>query len=186
MANNDGRDITFYVGSNGKRILKTHTRGDKRFSPFCCYVSAFGVVDSIENHYQKAKVFEDNRIVFSWKDAKLYQSEGFKQTHWAIGVKSNLLILPIVYKTPNNSKSSFALNDWGVQYYIALWYKFLKQPQNQHLIDIAKQFDGFEDIFKGNFPFSQAEVFRTVTKSKIGVEELKVLCSPLLNLLIQR
>jgi hypothetical protein len=31
------------------KILQCHTKGDKRFSPFCCYISAFNLTKSIED-----------------------------------------------------------------------------------------------------------------------------------------
>jgi len=47
----------FSAGPGGIRILQCHTRGDRRFTPFNCWVIAFGRRDTIENHYQRAKRF---------------------------------------------------------------------------------------------------------------------------------
>lgn len=38
-----------------KKVLECSSRGDKRFSAMYAKVEVFGVMDSIENHYQKSK-----------------------------------------------------------------------------------------------------------------------------------
>jgi len=40
---------------SNKRVLECSSRGDKRFSALYAKVLAFGVRDTIENHYQKSK-----------------------------------------------------------------------------------------------------------------------------------
>src|SRR5919108_2391626 len=118
----------FSINPNGQRILQCHSRGDRRFSPFCCFVDAFGKKDSIENHYQRAKVFEGNRFPKDWKEAKQFKKSGLKQVAWQIGS----LRLPCL---PNEQGNGFALNDFGIQFYIALWHKYLLS--NRGLIAIA-------------------------------------------------
>jgi hypothetical protein len=69
----------FWLEKDGKRILQCHSKGDGRFSPFNCYLEAFGFRDSIENHYQCSKIFDisgvpgviQNKAVPSnWREAK--------------------------------------------------------------------------------------------------------------------
>ena len=50
--------------------LECSTKGDKRFSAFCAFVSYNGKLMSIEAHYQAAKVFEDGSTGLDWRHAK--------------------------------------------------------------------------------------------------------------------
>jgi hypothetical protein len=157
---------------SSKRILQCHSRGNQSYSPFFCSVKAFGKVDSIENHYQCAKRFESCPAPKSWRAARKYKHEGFTQIGWQIGsyrlpVKSNAL------------GTSFAIDDWGIQYYIALWHRHLSEHPDK--VGFAQQFDDFEDPFKGNFPFCQADVIRVVART--GVNGLLPYFSPLKQLL---
>jgi hypothetical protein len=138
---------------NGTRILQCHSRGNQNYSPFFCSVRAFGVVDSIENHYQCAKRFQGCPAPRNWRDARKYKHQGFRQVAWQIGKYR----LPV--KT-DESGTSFAVDDWGIQYYIALWHRHLSEHPEK--VEFAQQFDEFEDPFKGNFPFCQADVMRVV------------------------
>ena len=165
----------FRIDSEGKRILQCHSKGDKRFSPFCCFVSAFGIFKSIENHYQCAKVFEEMPPPRDWRDAKQYKKDGIKQIGWKIG---NLPILPVTLV----ESGGFAIEDWGVQFYLSLWYKYLRS--NSKLIAIAREFDAFEDPFEGNFPFSQARVFELVSCE--NVEAIRPMCQPLFDLILSQ
>lgn len=47
-------------------FLECSTKGDKRFSAFCAYLTG----KSIEEHYQAAKIFEDGTTGLSWREAK--------------------------------------------------------------------------------------------------------------------
>lgn len=40
---------------NKKKVLECSSKGDRRFSAMYAKVEAFGVLDTIENHYQKSK-----------------------------------------------------------------------------------------------------------------------------------
>jgi len=40
---------------NDKKVLECSSKGDKRFSAMYAKVNAFGVMDTIENHYQQSK-----------------------------------------------------------------------------------------------------------------------------------
>ncbi|MEG3840075.1 hypothetical protein [Microcoleus sp. herbarium14] len=79
----------------------------------------------------------------------------------------------------NEQGTSFAIDDWGIQYYIALWHRHLSQhPQK---VEFAQNFDEFEDPFKRNFPFCQADVIRVAARE--GVEALLPYFAPLKQLL---
>ena len=171
---------------DGKRILQCHTRGDIRFTPFNCYLEAFGKRDSIENHYQCSKIFDISQIpgvtqkltvTRDWREAKKWKDGGIKQIGWQMGPHQ----LPM--KDNNSEIYSFALDDWGIQYYISLWYKYLKSKPE--LIKVASAFDEFEDIFRGKppnqFPFCQADVIRKVVNE--GLDSLKPMCAELWSLL---
>lgn len=160
---------------DGKKILQCHSRGNKRFSPFFCPVEAFGIVRSIESHYQLAKRFQDKPAPQNWKDCKNWQKAGIMQVQWQIGN----VILPV--KT-NPQGNGFAIDDWGVQWYIALWEKYLRL--NPELVAIAAQYDAFEDPFEGTFPFGQAKVFELVSRQ--GTKALRPMWQPLYELLSTR
>lgn len=177
----------FWKEVAGKRILQCHSRGDGRFTPFNCYVEAFGRKDSIENHYQCAKVFDIGELVGvrqelsvpkDWRQAKNWKSSGCIQVGWKIGGHN------FDIKLNTSERYSFALDDWGIQYYIMLWYKYLRgKPE---LIRVASEFDGFEDIFKGKppkqFPFCQADVIEKVVGE--GLESLRPMCKELWDYLV--
>jgi O-acetyl-ADP-ribose deacetylase (regulator of RNase III) len=148
------------------KILQCHTKGDKRFSPFCCYISAFNLTKSIEDHYQSAKRFEGKPAPKNWREAKALQKAGIKRIGFEL---PNGIWLP-----PDTNNTT----DLAIQFYIALWYKYLKL--NPHLIAIASEYDEFADIFKGKFPFCQADVISKCVKE--GVESLKPMCADFFNL----
>jgi hypothetical protein len=70
------------------------------------------------------------------------------------------------------------VDDLAIQFYIALWYKYLKL--NPHLIAIASEYDEFADIFKGKFPFCQADIIRQSVQH--GIESLKPMCEEFMTL----
>ena len=45
-----------------KKVLECSSKGDKRFSAMYAKVKAFGVMDTIENHYQKCKRDADGNV----------------------------------------------------------------------------------------------------------------------------
>jgi hypothetical protein len=161
-----------YRIEDGKRILQCHSRGDKRYSPFFCFVKAFGTTDSIENHYQCAKRFEGCPTPGNWTAARYWKRQGCKQIAWQIGDRE----LPV---KSNEQGTSFAVDDWGIQYYIALWHRHLSQHPEK--VEFARQFDEFEDPFKRDFPFGQADVIRVAARE--GVEALLPYFAPLKQLL---
>lgn len=116
----------FSIGPGGIRILQCHSRGDRRFTPFNCEVTAFGRRDSIENHYHRAKRFGD-LAPNDWRDAKRLKAVA-RQTRWQIG--------PLRVEVRSNEQGdAFALHDLGIQYYVMLWYRYLRQ--NPDLLRVA-------------------------------------------------
>ena len=154
------------------KILQCHTRGDRRFSPFCCYVEAFGLTRSIEDHYQCAKRFEGKPAPQSWRDAKKWG----KPQPYGEGITRIGFELPNGLWLPPDTKQ---VTDLAIQWYIALWLKYLRQ--HPELLTIASEYDEFVDIFQGNFPFCQADVIRQAVRE--GVESLKPMCQQLLDLI---
>lgn len=51
-------------------FLECSSKGEKRFSAFYARVEWNGVIDSIENHYQRAKIFEGGVKYPDWRGAK--------------------------------------------------------------------------------------------------------------------
>lgn len=120
------------------KILECSSKGDKRFSAFFAYVEIFGKNNSIENHYQLCKRFGD-KVPKGWRDAK-----GKKATHFVLkGFEYDVKYL----------------SGW----YDLLWLKYL--DKNPELVEFAKQYDDFNDIFKGKNTINcQADSIRKYIK----------------------
>lgn len=164
----------FRTTGDGKRILQCHSKGAKEYSPFFCLVEAFGDTRSIEDHYQSMKVFEgpEGQIAKAkyWKDAKTMQHLGIERLR---------------FELPNGldlGNYNDKVSDLPIQYYIALWYKFLRR--NPRLVENAREYDGFEDIFEGNFPFSQAKVIEQCVKG--GISSLRPMFADIHKLLNEK
>lgn len=130
------------------KILECSSKGDKRFSALFAKVEVFGKFDSIEAHYQGCKEFldESGNIVRAsdWKEAKAWQKAGNKP----VRINVNGLTLPMDYLT---------------SFYKLLWVKYL--DANQSLVEYAKGFDQFNDIFRGkNTMNCQADVVKQYVK----------------------
>ena len=137
------------------KILECSSKGDKRFSAFYARVTVFGKWDSIENHYQLCKRFDDI-IPKTWKDAK-----GKTPTHIHINGKD----LELKYLT---------------MFYKLLWMKYL--DNNKNLVEFASTFDDFNDIFKGKKSLNcQADVIRQYIKQ--GRESIWEECKELIDIL---
>jgi DNA phosphorothioation-dependent restriction protein DptG len=159
--------------------LQCHSRGNTDYSPLYCYVEVLGKVDTIENHYQATKVFLDkleDKMVYSYsfmevkkmQDTPLrYEREGFWFPHFEHP--------QAIFLGTENSKKT----DLVIQYYISLWYKHLKKYPEK--VEYASQYDDFVDIFKGKFPYCQADVIRDAVNH--GVRYLYSECVGFLNLL---
>ncbi|WP_429909438.1 DarT1-associated NADAR antitoxin family protein [Geobacillus thermodenitrificans] len=136
-------------------MLECSSKGDKRFSAFYAKVNVWGKYDSIENHYQLCKRF-GNEVPKTWRDAK-----GRQPTYIELKGK--------VFDTKY-------LTYW----YKLLWLKYL--DENPHLVEYAKQFDDFSDMFKGKNTINcQADVIRQYVKE--GRESIINECKELIDLL---
>lgn len=146
-----------------QNILYCDSRGDTRYSPFFCWLEAFGVRDNIENHYQKAKVF-------SLPDGSLYHPNDWRAAKQA--KKGGLPQREDVMRLPNGrfAPARFLVFGW----YTSLWLKYL--DANPDLIDHARRFDEYVDRFKHGFPMCQADCVRAYVQG--GREELLGHCQP--------
>jgi hypothetical protein len=132
------------------KILYCDSRGDKRFSPFFCWLEAYGVRDSIEQHYQKAKVFvaADGELVSprDWKDAKRLKKGGYARYP--------------EFKLPDGRycPGKYLVFGW----YASLWLKYL--DGHPELVGEAAGYDEYVDRFKHGFPLCQADCVRLYVK----------------------
>lgn len=133
--------------------LECSTKGDARFSAMWARVSVNGVVDTIENHYQKSKVFKiDGNIVRpkTINEAKNWQHKGNKPIAFVLGKFTYPVEL---------------LSMW----YESLWWKYLMEHKD--LYKYACGFDTFTDSYKRkNTMNCQAEVIEYAVKN--GLKEL--------------
>jgi len=150
------------------KVLECSSKGDKRFSALFAKIKVWNEFDSIEGHYQKCKVFLDaNGNYFSslnWKEVKEWQKEGMRP----VKIILNGVILPIDYLS---------------SYYKLLWVKYL--DANKGLVEYAKQFDEFTDMFRGKNTINcQADVIRQYVKE--GRESIMKECMSLIRILNKR
>lgn len=141
------------------KILYCDSRGDKRFSPFFCDVEAFGVKASIENHYQKAKVFvgETGELVhpLDWRHAKRLE----KKPPDGLGLpRHDHFMFPDGRFCP----AKYLVFGW----YAALWLKYL--DAHPELVEHARGFDEYVDRFKHGFPLCQADCVRLYVRGGRG------------------
>jgi hypothetical protein len=124
------------------KTLECSSKGDKRFSAFYACVSIKGVEKSIENWYQLAK-----------RDA--YGNVPGK------GKKVAYMINPFNgNKLPANCLSDF---------YKCLWIRYF--TANPDLLEYAKGFDNFNDMFRGKCVNCQADVIRECVKDFDGLKK---------------
>lgn len=113
-------------GNVMRKVLECSTDGDKRFSALVAKIDVNGKTDTIENHYQKSKVFksEDGKLTqyTNWKDAKGKKPVAFNISGY---------ILPLRF---------------GEMFYNLLWYKYLKK--NKSLENVLMQYDDYKDKYK--------------------------------------
>lgn len=142
------------------RILECSSKGDQRFSAFYAKVSSFGKVASIEEHYQLCKRFRTP-----------YETIIPKTVEEAKG------------KTPSHIELNGVEYDIGylTLYYKGLWMAYL--DQHPELVEYAKQFDSYSDMFKGKSINCQADVIRQYIKE--GRESIEREVQPLVDAVIQ-
>lgn len=136
------------------KVLKCNISENKRFNSLYAKVSVHGDYDTIENHFQKSKVFEiietGEYVMFDTSTkakAAQYRSNQFN----LIGFKFYNGFLPTKY-----------LNTW----YKALWAKYIKN--NQYLLDEIYKYDSFVDSYsrkdtivtQNNTVFTQVDVIK--------------------------
>ncbi|WPS85526.1 macro domain-containing protein (plasmid) [Brevibacillus halotolerans] len=147
------------------KILECSSKGDKRFSALSAKVNVnikgFNRFDTIDAHYQDAKEFIDESGHFvkarDWREAKAWQKEGRKP----VRVNIRGIILPI---------------DFLTYYYKLLWMKYL--DTNPQLVEYAKQFDDYSDMFRGKSKNCQADVIGQYMKE--GKQSILKECQPFL------
>lgn len=120
-----------------KKILECSTRGDKRFSAFCAYITINGRTDSIEHFYQESKKTENGEVA----------GKGKPFHHF---------VCPFCgLEFPSEEVSDL---------YKGLWIIYFNK--HQELLDYAAGFDGFNDMFKGKSINCQADVVREMVIDK--------------------
>jgi hypothetical protein len=137
------------------KVLECSSKGDKRFSAFYAKIQLNGRFDSVENHYQLSKRFGYEQAPRTWRDAK-----GRKPTHFMI------------------NGSTYPKELLG-QWYSILWAIYL--DRNPDLTEYARQFDGFNDQFRGKSINCQADVIEIYVKE--GRETLLSSCEELLSMI---
>lgn len=135
---------------NNKNILECSSSGDKDFSALYTKVSVNGKLDTIENHYQNAKVFLD-------KHGNFIHNQSFKKVK---GTRPLAFYISGYYLPVR----------FGAQFYSLLWYKYLKNNkslENEKLIN----YDDYNDCKKtDNYFVCQADVIREYMQDENGVK----------------
>lgn len=130
-----------------KSILECSTKGDIRFSAFGARVKVFGVENTIESHYQQAKVVITGRDVYGEPIAYV-AGKGKRPSAMRLMKRAGIYTyLDVKYITP---------------FYKLLWVKYL--DEHPELVEYASQFDDFHDMFKGKSINCQADVIREYIK----------------------
>lgn len=124
------------------KILECSSRGDKRFSAFYARVKIKDVYDSIETWYQSSKRSTNDTIPGKGKRVA-YMINPFNG-----------------HKLPANCLTDF---------YSVLWIRYFNQ--NPKLLEYAKSFDTFNDMFRGKCINCQADVIAECVKDFDGFKE---------------
>ncbi|MCT7980396.1 hypothetical protein [Laspinema olomoucense] len=157
------------------KIFECQSKAHKEFTSFFSYVSVFNQTRCIANHYYAAKVFKspNGTAIFpeDWKESRKWAEAGIRQIGWKIGD----FILPL-----RINNKGYKIDDFGVQWYILLWYKHLRE--NPKKLEYLQQFDKFNDQYKNkSFPFGQSDIMLKVKQD--GLNSLRSMASELWNLL---
>lgn len=124
------------------KVLECSSKGDKRFSAFYAYVTIRGERKSIEHWYQNAKRDIEGNI----------PGKGRRVAYMINPFNSN--------KLPANCLTDF---------YNVLWIRYFNQ--NPNLLEYAKTFDTFNDMFRGKCINCQADVIAKCVKDFNGFKE---------------
>lgn len=124
------------------KTLECSSKGDKRFSAFYALVTIRGETKSIEDWYQSAK-----RNSAGWIPGK--------------GRKVDYMVNPFNgHKLPASCLSDF---------YTCLWIRYFTARPD--LLEYAKGFDNFNDMFRGKCINCQADVIRECVKDFDGLKK---------------
>lgn len=132
--------MTYHMLKAKKKNLECSSKGDKRFSAMYAKVSFNGEIDSIENIYQSVKYKKPSGKRL---DPYIPCKKGEKVDKIII----NGISLDPKYLTP---------------FYNLLWIKYL--DSNPELVEYAKGFDTFSDMFRGKSINCQADVIERYVK----------------------
>lgn len=125
------------AGSKFYKVLECSTKGDKRFSAFCANITINGKTDSIEHFYQNAKRTKDGAVAGKGKPFDYF-------------------VCPFCgVKFPPEEVSNL---------YKGLWIFYYNM--HPELIEYAKQFDIFNDMFRGRSKNCQADVIRDLVRNR--------------------
>lgn len=119
------------------KILECSTAGNKNFSAFGAYIDFFGKWDSIEHHYQSVK-----------KDALGKQVKKGQRVDHVIIFNGSLS-----YRLEPSCLTAL---------YKLMWCCYL--DAHPELVELAKQYDDYNDKFKGKAINCQADVIRQYIK----------------------
>lgn len=119
------------------KILECSSRGDKRFSAFYAKIKVFGHYDCIENHYQRCKRLSNGDM--ARKGQKVHYIE----------IDNGICVHKLEPR-------------FLTAYYKLLWCSYL--DLNPELVGYAKQYDDYNDMFKGKAINCQADVIRQYIK----------------------
>ena len=122
-----------------RNILECSRAGDSRFSAMKAKVLVNGIDDTIENHYQKSKVFVNENgdlyTVNSSMDAKGKKPVAFKISGY---------FLPL---------------SCGAMFYDLMWYRYIKA--NPELENVLEMYDDYSDKYKSKIAYNcQADSIR--------------------------
>ena len=141
--------VVYNPKKNNKKVLECSSDEDKRFNDLFAKVVVNGVVDSIKNHYENAKVFRDCDFNYvAYNDLK--KAEG----KTPVGFKINGYILPLSF---------------GERYYKLLWYKYLKT--NKYLEEVLSKYDDYNDMSQNKTSsICQSDIIREYMQNSKGIK----------------
>ena len=121
-----------------KRTLECSSAGTKQYSALFAKVEIFGVMNTIENHYQLSKIVDGKRF-YDWQEAK--------------GKSPDYICINGHKYEPKDR----------IPFYELMWVKYL--DDNINLVVGAMMYDEFTDRFRGNNPLvCQADTIRDYIK----------------------
>lgn len=127
----------YVVEMSEEKVLECSTGGDRRYSAMCALVSIGDIRDTIENIYQNAKIKTSGKVAGKGKTA-------------------DYMLCPITGDRYDRRQASYL--------YKVLWLLYFKQ--NPHLLNYAKEFDDYNDMFRRPLTINcQADVIKDICKN---------------------